>query len=470
MAFGLRLRRRNGGNVVVLSPQQLEQALQIALFFFQLQQRFRDQTARSFRPARTIIGRLSANYPMPWTIELTEDNRFSISGNAAGPQVDAAYERQEQINNRLGGRVVALYLAAGAEAPADLTAAMAAAGFDPLVVAMDTADAYNGLVAEVEALGLWDPAPRPDGAPVLMVMPFGFRWIASGADFNAWLPEVEEIEDRLIPMLPLTLFYSWQMDRPTHVCRDFIRKALDEAAAILDASGEIALTIDSDTQGEPGTPPITDTILKKIRLCDIFLADMTFVAQAGEKLIPNPNVMGEYGYALHAKGTPRILLVMIGTNRTQIGRDHPCLDRDQQHDVGEQGETHEPSPLPGDARLLTGEAEIGEGQQPRQDSGEGQDDHRPERLGPGEDRGDVSGLSPSPSQGGDGEGERGEHDQQRDELQRSVHSTPPGVRRFRIWPLWRRGRRPRPWPRFRCSATRRTTAARPRAPKASGDR
>lgn len=111
-------------------------------------------------------------------------------------------------------------------------------------------------------------------------------------------------------MLPVTLFYSWQMDRPTHVCRDFIRKALDEAVAILDAGGEIALTIDSDTQGEPGTPPISDTILKKIRACDIFLADMTFVAQAGEKLIPNPNVMGEYGYALHAKGTRRILLAM----------------------------------------------------------------------------------------------------------------------------------------------------------------
>jgi hypothetical protein len=111
-------------------------------------------------------------------------------------------------------------------------------------------------------------------------------------------------------MLPVTLFYSWQMDRPTHVCRDFIRKALDEAVAILEANAEIALTIDSDTQGEPGTPPITETILRKIRACDIFLADMSFVAQAGEKLIPNPNVMGEYGYALHAKGTRRILLVM----------------------------------------------------------------------------------------------------------------------------------------------------------------
>lgn len=193
-SFGLRLRHRNGGNVTVASYQQMEQALQIGLFFFQLQKQFRDQMAESFRPARTIIGRFSANDPMPWTIELTEDNRFSISGNAAGPQVDAAYERQERINNRLGGRVIAAYLAPGANLPDDLASAIAAGGLDPLVVAIDTSDAYAALVAEVEAHGLWDPAPRPEGAPILMAMPFGFRWIATGADFDAWLPDVEEIK------------------------------------------------------------------------------------------------------------------------------------------------------------------------------------------------------------------------------------------------------------------------------------
>lgn len=111
-------------------------------------------------------------------------------------------------------------------------------------------------------------------------------------------------------MAPLTLFYSWQMDRSTKVCRDFIRRALDEAAAILALNDDIALKIDSDTQDVPGTPAITETILGKIRDCDIFLADMTFVAEAGGKHIPNPNVMGEYGYALRDKGTRRILLVM----------------------------------------------------------------------------------------------------------------------------------------------------------------
>ncbi len=94
-------------------------------------------------------------------------------------------------------------------------------------------------------------------------------------------------------MRPLTVFYSWQMDRPSKLCRDFIGRALEEAVVLL-AAERISLHIDSDTKDVPGTPAITDTILGKIRDCDLFLADMTYVA-AGDKLLPNPNVMGEYG-------------------------------------------------------------------------------------------------------------------------------------------------------------------------------
>jgi predicted DNA-binding protein len=85
-------------------------------------------------------------------------------------------------------------LAPGASLPEELGTAIAATGIDPLMVAMETVDAYDGVVAEVEAQGLWDPAPMPEGASILMATPFGFRWIATGADFEAWLPVVEEIE------------------------------------------------------------------------------------------------------------------------------------------------------------------------------------------------------------------------------------------------------------------------------------
>lgn len=107
------------------------------------------------------------------------------------------------------------------------------------------------------------------------------------------------------------LFYSWQADKPGKLCRHFIDLALKSAAAAVSEAIGVDVEIDSDTQGEPGTPPITDTILRKIRECDAFVADMTFVAETrGGKLLPNPNVMGEYGYALSEKGTRRILLVM----------------------------------------------------------------------------------------------------------------------------------------------------------------
>lgn len=112
-------------------------------------------------------------------------------------------------------------------------------------------------------------------------------------------------------MAKFRIFYSWQSDRPSQLCRQFIDIALRGAAEELSRTLGIAIEIDSDTQNEPGTPPITDTILRKIRECDAFVGDMTFVATTeGGKLVPNPNVMGEYGYALSRKGTRRILLAM----------------------------------------------------------------------------------------------------------------------------------------------------------------
>lgn len=191
---GLRLRRRNGGQPIVVSHQQMEEALQVAIFFFELLKAFHQETAETFRPARTIIGRFSENPPMPWTIELTEDGRFSISSSAPGRQVDAAYERQKRINDRLGGRIVAAYVGPGTEVPAALLADIATTGFDALVVVMETAEGYDALLTEVQAHGLWDPAPNPDGASVLMATPLGFRRIATGAEFRAWLPTVDEIE------------------------------------------------------------------------------------------------------------------------------------------------------------------------------------------------------------------------------------------------------------------------------------
>jgi hypothetical protein len=114
-------------------------------------------------------------------------------------------------------------------------------------------------------------------------------------------------------MRKVTVFYAWQSDRPERFNRYLIRMALEVAARQIsrDSALDVELRIDSDTQGVPGQPPVTETILRKIDACDIFAPDLTFVACTdGGKHIPNPNVMVEYGYALRAKTHAAMLPIM----------------------------------------------------------------------------------------------------------------------------------------------------------------
>ncbi|MGO7821256.1 hypothetical protein ACC684_28810 [Rhizobium ruizarguesonis] len=111
----------------------------------------------------------------------------------------------------------------------------------------------------------------------------------------------------------ITVFYAWQSDRDTRENQHFIRIALDDAAARIneDSALGVEVKIDADTEGVVGTPPVTETILNKIRSADIFVPDLTFVAETdGGKLVPNPNVMVEYGYALRSLTFEAMMPVM----------------------------------------------------------------------------------------------------------------------------------------------------------------
>ena len=114
-------------------------------------------------------------------------------------------------------------------------------------------------------------------------------------------------------MIKMTAFYAWQSDTAPKFNRELIDKALRDAAKRLSEDSSLAVEImtDSDTQGVPGTPPITETVLKKIDGSEIFVPDVTFVGrtEAG-KLLPNPNVMMEFGYALRAKTHAAIMPIM----------------------------------------------------------------------------------------------------------------------------------------------------------------
>lgn len=113
--------------------------------------------------------------------------------------------------------------------------------------------------------------------------------------------------------MDISIFYSWQSDRPEDFCHYLIRDAANQALKDIGASNEVELLprLDHDTKGEAGMPEIADTILRKIQSAGFFLADMTFVATTDDaKQIPNPNVLLELGFAARAVGWERIICVM----------------------------------------------------------------------------------------------------------------------------------------------------------------
>src|SRR5580704_9240554 len=120
-----------------------------------------------------------------------------------------------------------------------------------------------------------------------------------------------DFEARL--MKEFVVFYAWQSDTLERLNRHLIRFALNLTAKNIsdDPTTHVRVRIDADTEDVLGHVPVTDTILKKIAVCDAFVPDLTFVAltEVG-KLVPNPNVMLEYGYALRAKSHSVMIPVM----------------------------------------------------------------------------------------------------------------------------------------------------------------
>lgn len=134
-----------------------------------------------------------------------------------------------------------------------------------------------------------------------------------------------------------TIFYSWQADRPNSTNRNFIETCLKKA--IRELAKDIKINeadrpdfqIDKDTKGVSGSPPIAETIFKKIDNCAAFVADLSFVGKRvdGIRPMPNVNVAVEYGYAVKAIGYERIITVMntaYGEPRTADGKNFMPFD------------------------------------------------------------------------------------------------------------------------------------------------
>lgn len=111
------------------------------------------------------------------------------------------------------------------------------------------------------------------------------------------------------------IFYSWQSDINKKANNHFIKDCLEKAIKEInkDAKIEIIPRLDKDTQGASGSPKIIDTILKKIDVSDMLIADVTLINKNWVsrlfkyKLTPNPNVLFELGYALPRLKWDRII-------------------------------------------------------------------------------------------------------------------------------------------------------------------
>jgi hypothetical protein len=113
------------------------------------------------------------------------------------------------------------------------------------------------------------------------------------------------------------VFYSWQSDLPGKCNRGLIKDALEKACKELSAELSLAVRVDSDVQGQSGSPDIARTILEKIDAASVMVADVSIIGKTAisrsepqdYRAVPNPNVMLELGYAKKALGPSRVIMV-----------------------------------------------------------------------------------------------------------------------------------------------------------------
>ncbi len=174
---GLRLRKRNGGHPSILSFQEVMGAIERGVGFFQILKEMQTQSVKSFHPPKNVVARFSSNPPMEWTISWNPSNgSFQFRTSAPGPSTTPELLRQEHINNRLDGRVLALYTTEGVADYEPLLIHIRNAGFDPNIITM-AQDRFTTFIQEIRDLKLWDERSSDAvEADVVILSPWGFRW------------------------------------------------------------------------------------------------------------------------------------------------------------------------------------------------------------------------------------------------------------------------------------------------------
>lgn len=113
-----------------------------------------------------------------------------------------------------------------------------------------------------------------------------------------------------------TVFFSWQSDVPKN--SDFLRSFIKSSIKKFETTQNVNVLYDEASRSVVGSQKVEEVILEKIRACDVFIADITPITrietEEGEKnrikLLPNPNVAFELGYAMHCLPMEQVLMVL----------------------------------------------------------------------------------------------------------------------------------------------------------------
>lgn len=121
----------------------------------------------------------------------------------------------------------------------------------------------------------------------------------------------------------MNVFYSWQSDLNHETHLNFIRVALQRAIKL--AGDTLGLEeanrpeLDEAAKDRKGAENIVGAILRKIEAAAIYVADVTPINRTARgRLVPNPNVIFELGFASKAVGYERTVLVMNGAEGYEI--------------------------------------------------------------------------------------------------------------------------------------------------------
>lgn len=115
----------------------------------------------------------------------------------------------------------------------------------------------------------------------------------------------------------IVVFFSWQSDIPRN--HSLIKSGLEKACKKLSNQLGCQVVYDESMRGEPGSPRIEDVVIRKIQVCDVFVADLTHVIALGDKQMPNSNVIYELGRAEQTHASQQIVK-LVDKKTSDVGK------------------------------------------------------------------------------------------------------------------------------------------------------